>query len=375
MREALIEKTAENLRYTSTVNLAENGAISDIEVLRAGVIQDRMLEITTSMLEDYVRNFQANVYGTEIQVNLEHNRGSAAAGWIKDLYIQGGSLMARVEWTEMGQENIKKQLYKFVSSELAPQYPHCDTGILISNVFIGAALTNTPALKKQQPITLSEEARQLFLTKRMFQKYITELKQREKLTSQDVAFARSLLSEVAPEEVEASTKEVEDLEKKQAEQAEADAKAEAEEKAKAEAQEAQTLAEKQAVVSLAEYNAIKEQLETKNLAEEVTKTLVLSDNGGVSTGFLDADAPSVVSFMKTLSEEQRKTFTDLALKVKTVDFSVKGANANESAKANLSEDEIDMKVLALADEIMAKDPKTGIMEAMKMARTQLSESK
>lgn len=130
------------------------------------------------MLEDYVRNFKANVYGTELQINREHKRGSEAAGWIEDLYVEGDSLMAKVDWTELGTDLINKKLFKFVSSELAPQYPHCDSGILVSNVFIGAALTNTPALKRQQPIALSEQDKAFIIHRSMFKKYIEDLKSR-----------------------------------------------------------------------------------------------------------------------------------------------------------------------------------------------------
>ena len=67
------------INYLSQVTLGE-GEFSDVEVLRVGTIQDRDLKITKKMLTDFVDNFKKNTYGTELQVNLEHRRGSEAAG-------------------------------------------------------------------------------------------------------------------------------------------------------------------------------------------------------------------------------------------------------------------------------------------------------
>lgn len=372
-KQAMMDET---LHFVAPITLSEDSTISDIEVLRVGVIQDRMLEITKSMLEDYVRNFNANVYGTELQINLEHNRGSQAAGWITNLYLNGDSLMAKVDWTVLGTDMISKKLYKFVSSELAPQYPHCDTGILVSNVFIGAALTNTPALKRQQPIALSEQDKALILNSSMFKKYIEDLKQREKLSAKDVEFARSLLSEVAPEDAEQAQADVADLEKKQQEQAEAEAKAAedakqaADAEAKAKADEAAKLAEQnKGTVSLEEYNRVKSELEVKTLTEDVTKSLVLSDkNKDVAFGFLDEDVPAVVGFMQTLSDVQRAAFKGIVAKVKSVDFSTRGGNAMKTV--NLSGDTED-QIVALADKFMAEDKNLTVGQAQHKAKIQL----
>jgi len=131
--------------------------LSTIEVLRTGNIVDRDLAITDEMLNDFVRNFEDNIYGTELQINLGHDRGGEAAGWIKGLTKVGNKLLAAVEWTELGISKIKKKLYRFTSSEFALSFPHPDNGKLVKNVFMGVALTNIPAVRGLAPVSLSEE--------------------------------------------------------------------------------------------------------------------------------------------------------------------------------------------------------------------------
>lgn len=354
------------------VSLAEGEKSSVVEALRVGIIQDRGLEITDKMLADYVANHEKDVYGTPLQVNIGHFREGEAAGWIKRLFIEGESLMMEVEWTELGIDKISKKLYKFVSSELAFDYPDSKTGDYVKNVFIGAALTNVPAMKNQVPIKLSEEERQkrqdLIHHNAMFNKLITDLKARTKLSAADVSFARTMLSEVPEAEKQVATKEVDDLEAKQKEQAEADEKAAADAKKK----EDEALAEKAKgqTVSLAEHMALKEKVEKAELKEAVSKTLVLSTS--VKTGFKDAELDEVVSFMHSLTSDQRAKFNSLMGKVVSVDLNVIGETT--TANVNLSGDESEA-IVALAqkkfDEAKNAGKEISMSEAQKAATAEV----
>lgn len=353
------------------VSLAEGEKSSVVEALRVGIIQDRGLEITDKMLADYVANHEKDVYGTPLQVNIGHFREGEAAGWIKRLFIEGESLMMEVEWTELGIDKISKKLYKFVSSELAFDYPDSKTGDYVKNVFIGAALTNVPAMKNQVPIKLSEEERQkrqdLIHHNAMFNKLITDLKARTKLSAADVSFARTMLSEVPEAEKDTATKDVEDLEAKQKKQ-EADDAAAAETKKK----EDEALAEKAkgGVVSLAEHQALKEKVEKAELKEAVSKTLVLSTS--VKTGFKDAELDEVVSFMHSLTSDQRAKFNSLMGKVVSVDLNVIGETT--TANVNLSGDESEA-IVALAqkkfDEAKNAGKEISMSEAQKAATAEV----
>ena len=364
--------------YTvNDVQLSENsGKISDIEVLRVGTIQDRGLEITDGMLNDFVDNFKNNVYGTELQVNLGHNREGEAAGWIKDLYtavVDGvTSLQAKVEWTSLGIEKLKDKLYKFVSAEFSSSYPHAKTGEEVSNVFSGLALTNVPALKGQDPISLSE-IKHTNLKDPMFKNYITKLNERAVVSKEDKEMARQLFSELpeaeqaenkaAVESVEAKPEESPEA-KAAAEKAAADAKA-AEEKAAAEKAAADAKAAEEAAktegeklseqikTQSQELAELREWKETTTLSETFEKSLMLSESR--ATGLSKDKSADAVKFMRTLSEDQRKQFIALMGAVVTVDLSERGrVNAGQALSDKESIQDGDQE---LAEEMSKKNGK------------------
>lgn len=359
------------LYFSSQVtSLAEGENVSEVEVLRIGTIQDRDLEITAEMLADFVKNHEADVYGCPLQVNLSHFREGEAAGWIKKLYVQGDSLYMTVEWTELGVEKITKKLFQFVSAEFASTYPHAKSGENVRNVFIGAALTNTPALKFQEPIELSEQERQkLTHTNAMIKKYIEDLKARTKLSSEDVKLMRTMLSEAGAEE----QKQLEDEAKALEAKAEADAKAE--EKA---AEELTELRKKAAeTVTLEEHNALKVKVLKNELKEQVEGNLMLSET--VKTGFRKDDVGDVVSFMAKLSEDQRKDFSALMGKVQHVvlgEIGGKGGNAKAEItdETNLSEEQQE-SVAKRAKELLSEKKAGNFREATAMAIAELSTKK
>ena len=361
--------------FLSKIELAQ-GKSSDVEVLRTGIIQDRGFKITRKMLADYITNFKNNVYGTELQVNLEHNRGSEAAGWIKDLYIIDhqdtgvASLMAKVEWTELGQEKISKNLFKFVSAELATDFPHHETGKPVKNVFIGLALTNTPALKGQQPVTLNEAEEKLFINNRMIKTILEDLKKREFVSKADKALVKTLLEEMAEgeekteaaaaaAEVEAKPEEAKAAEEKPAEEA------------KPAEQSNEQLSEK-LVTQDKEIKTLREKVERTELGEVVNTLLLDEKKGkeGMVTGLAGADIKEkAVSFMLGLTQEQRETFKTLINAVQTVDLATKGKGATDGGDGqdDGDEDDLDENVTKYAAELMEKDSKLSIEDAQKKA--------
>lgn len=369
-----MKKTDEKRLYFSSpvTALAEGSNVSEVEVLRIGTIQDRDLEITAEMLSDFVKNHEAEVYGCPLQVNISHYREGEAAGWIKKLYVQGDSLYMSVEWTELGIDKITKKLFQFVSAEFSSSYPHAKTGENVHNVFIGAALTNTPAMKHQQPIELSEQEKAALTRKNaMIKKYLADLKARtSKLSSEDVKLMRTMLSEATAEEQAEVKADVEAVEAK----ATAD-----EEAAKKEAEELSELRKKNAAgagetVSLAEHNALKEKVLTNELKEVVESNLMLSET--VATGFRKEDVGTVVGFMAKLSEDQRKAFQELMGKVQHVVLGEIGGQGGK-AKADIKDgeelsDEQQQAVVDLAEKLLSEKKASNIGEAQTMAIKQLS---
>lgn len=336
---------------TSVVELlAEGSNESVIELLRVGTIRDRDLQITADMLNMHVVNFKAGTYGVDLQVNLGHFREGEAAGWIKDVFCEerDGVLteFARVEWNEMGVDKITKKLYKYISAEFAYEYQDDATGEWRSHVLIGAALTNIPAMKRQKPVSLSEE--ELNRNSLMFKTILENMKKREKLSVEDVKLARQLLSEASAEDQEASKQDVEDLEKKQTEQAEADKKAaeDAKATADAEATKGAELTEKKGVVSLAEHNKVVAELAEIKLGETVEGTLMCSEKNPV--GFRPDAKKDVVSFMLSLSEPQRAAFTALMGKTTSVDFSEHGKSGEGAGTAQLNDATMEDEIVSLS---------------------------
>lgn len=395
---------SENFYYLSAVELNENTSTSYIEVLRVGRIHDRGFVVTPKMLEDYVRNFKENVYGTEIQINLGHNREGEAAGWIKELYVQNEKLMARVEWTELGREKVAKKLFKFVSAELSPSFPHYKDGRTVDNVFIGAALTNTPALKDQQPIGLSEDLEKIFLTTkqhtRMFEKFLSDLLAREKVGKADKALAVQLLSELAPEEQAKHKENMQKLAEKttkcsscgMTEKCAEDCETQyegmsEEEKKKKKAENAAKLAEKdqklaemtKEVTTLSQRAARAEALEKENvelkekialqaLTEDVEKYLVFSET--VKTGFPAAKVADVTKFMIGLTETQRNAFKELIGMVQTVELGEQGQGEEPTAKNEpvpAGDDKKEDEVTKLTEKLMKENASLSIADAQRQA--------
>lgn len=427
------ENLQHQFRYMSVIGLnsANNQANSIIEVLRVGTLFDRGLSITKQMLEEYVVNFERNVYGTQTQVNLGHNREGEAAGWIKKLFLKGDSLMAEVEWTVLGQEKISNKLYKFISAELASKFRHFETGKLFNNVFIGAALTNTPALKGQEPIGLSEELNNLFLNnnKAMFKKFLAELQARAFLSEDDKKLAHTMLAELPAEEQEEHKEEMENIdakpteapveEKKEEEKTEEEQLAEkakqdgenkneemkdkkkpemckdenctdkncmthfekdgSKKKIMKEKKDAEKLSEKTLSIEalnerlslLEEENKqLKHDKEMTALSEVVSEKLMLSES--IEVGFAETQKENLVNFLADLTQEQRDTFYALMENVQSVDLSVKGFNAPSSSKISTGASYED-RVVKLSEQLL-KDGKAGdITEAQKLAMEQIKQ--
>lgn len=378
----MLENKQDNLNFVAPINLDEIKDIegkksSTVEILREGLVQDRGLRITGKMLSDYVTNFNEGVYGNKIAVNYGHDRKGKAAGWINKLFISGKSLMAEIEWTPVGEQMLHDKEFQFVSSELAFKHPHADTGKAVSNVLIGVALTNVPAVKRQQPIALSETEEKIINQHvMMFKELIADLTARETLTKADVDFVKkqAALTENAELAEEMKT-EIAALCSKQelAEKTAADKKKAADDKKKKDEADAEdedeTLTEKdKEIAALSEkVKALETEQDRNNLSEDVRENLLLDESEGLSVGFADADLDEVVGFMAKLDEEGRTAFKTLVSKVKSVDFAVRGGKNESGVVGATTED----KVVALAEELMSKDSKLDARDAQKQAMKKL----
>jgi hypothetical protein len=155
----------------SAIELKEgsNGRkLSDIQVLPEGKFKHPWygdLDFTAPVLRQAKRNFDSNVLGTDIMVDEGHDRGKAL-GWYKELHYgkrtigegdaakEYSGLWGVIEWTELGEELLTKQLYKYFSAEVGSWTG--PTGDKVPNVLLGGGLTNRPFFKQMPAVKLSE---------------------------------------------------------------------------------------------------------------------------------------------------------------------------------------------------------------------------
>ena len=340
------EKFQENNFYYVSMLAAKASETKDntsvIEILKTGKVHDRDLTITKDMLESYVKNFDDKVVGTDIQINLRHDRGGEAAGWVRKLFVKGNRLLAEIEWTPLGQEKIATKQYKFTSSELAGSYNHHSSGEPVENVLIGVALTNIPAIKGLKAVTLSEDAETYisnFQTMKTYQEKLAELQAKDSVTKAELESLESA-GKAAIEKGELSEddlkKEISSLSEKLEQKTEPTKKPE--DPKKKEKLSVESLA--QDVSKLAAENEAKDkriaELEEKQqesdnkilLAEHeaaVKKTMCLQE-GKASTGFRSDDKTvgKVAKFMLTLNEDQVTSFKEILAEHKYVDLSQRG---------------------------------------------------
>lgn len=157
----LSEQPGQSIRFLTGVDikLADGKTSSVVTVTRTGSFTDPRygrFEISQDMLLAMVKNFNANTYGQDIFLDIDHKPGNGAAGKITKLSVEGNRLRAQVEWTPYGIESVKNKGYQYLSAEYHENYTDNETGQQHGPVLLGAALTVRPVIKKLDPVRLSE---------------------------------------------------------------------------------------------------------------------------------------------------------------------------------------------------------------------------
>lgn len=100
--------------------------------------------------------------GLDIVVDYEHqtleNVQAPAGGWIKDLGIEDGAIVAKVEWTPKAEEYLKNKEYRYLSPVVLTRKRDQRAVVLHS-----VALTNTPAIDNMYPIVNKGEGEEVNL--------------------------------------------------------------------------------------------------------------------------------------------------------------------------------------------------------------------
>lgn len=127
---------------------AEFAEGTPVEVLRAGTFVDRngkTVEVAEGDLEAFAANFAAGAAGQEVPIDVNHEKGEAA-GWVRELRLDEGRLVAVPEWNELGKRLVGERIYRYVSATID----------LAKKVIKAISLVNFPAVKGLKPVELSE---------------------------------------------------------------------------------------------------------------------------------------------------------------------------------------------------------------------------
>lgn len=130
-----------------------------VTITRTGTFTDPRygtFEISRAMLEQMVRNFDGRVYGQDIALDVAHEPEKGAAGWFRRLFLDGNKLRGEVELTAMGVEAITQRGFRYLSAEFVENYTDNESGQAFGPTLLGAGLVVRPAIKRLDPIELSE---------------------------------------------------------------------------------------------------------------------------------------------------------------------------------------------------------------------------
>lgn len=137
---------------------------STIDVLQVGSYDSTRygkFKITSGDLEQYVREFRESNAAGRRQVDFDHKGSQGdtrAAGWIKDLHIDGDKLRAEVEWTPAGRSAVEGKEYRFTSAEYTSTVRSKTTGKSEKKPTLKAVtLTNRPFIDTMDPVSLSDD--------------------------------------------------------------------------------------------------------------------------------------------------------------------------------------------------------------------------
>lgn len=118
------------------------------------------IEITTERNEHFIQNFKDAVYQTQLPINSEHKPDEQGAyGWITDMRLNAdGSIDGKTQWTDLGEEAIRKDRFKYISPEWFDEWKSKSTGEKHKDVLSGAALTVRPFFKEDslRPLVANE---------------------------------------------------------------------------------------------------------------------------------------------------------------------------------------------------------------------------
>lgn len=125
------------------------------------------IEVSAEDLETIVKNFEAT--GRAVVLDYDHGtdtsetpEGRKAAGWLRNLSVDGESLWGDFDLTEEAHEYVTNGEYRFFSPTWVSSFANKETGEDQGVTLLRGALTNNPFIDGMHPaVALSEKAAEL----------------------------------------------------------------------------------------------------------------------------------------------------------------------------------------------------------------------
>ena len=114
------------------------------------------LDISQEMVGALVDNWKFKALGERLPfIDTDHDQG-AANGWIVELQAKDDGLYAKIEWTDIGRENVEQKRYRYFSAMIA-EHKNIETGEKVWPVLKAVSLTNTPVMDTMPAVTLNDK--------------------------------------------------------------------------------------------------------------------------------------------------------------------------------------------------------------------------
>lgn len=307
---------------------------------------------TKADLDEMAQNFNSDIVGTDIAVDLNHDPEGIALAWIvpgsmsvkPSSKISGEySLYAKLhKFTPKGEKLIKTGAVKYFSIEIQHKFEKFVGEIkkTFKNVIRGLALTNRPVIKDMMP-TFSEIIK-LSTNMKAFNVFLSELKSKKIVSLTEKELLKKMYAELSDEEQEDVKADVDEVGEKPEEEHKKEEPKKGEPKGDDENddkdddddddKDGEKLSDVKKKLSETKSKADRALTELRRRdCQDIAKNMVLSESGeGIGYGIQEKDVKDVVNFMMTLSENQLKAFSEIYKQIKTVDFSERGKSGSGS---------------------------------------------
>jgi Mu-like prophage I protein len=111
-----------------------------------------LLTFTPGRLERIAEGVNRGVRGVALALDYDHRtdpaKGGRAAGWIDWAEVRSDGLWLSVNFTSEALAEVRRGEWRYLSPEFAPSWADPRTGVVHTDVLLGAALTNRPFLTR-----------------------------------------------------------------------------------------------------------------------------------------------------------------------------------------------------------------------------------